>query len=56
MKKRENTTTSRKNEDAQVSAFAEANRQVTEADLEKVTGGLTPEKVEASSENIRRVK
>jgi hypothetical protein len=56
MKKREDSTTSRQNDDALVSACVEANRQVPEVDLEKVTGGLTPEKVEASSENIRRVK
>jgi hypothetical protein len=56
MKKREDSTASGKNEDARVSAFVKANEQLSEAALEKVAGGLTPEKVEASSENIRRVK
>jgi hypothetical protein len=56
MKKREDSTTSRKDKRAQVSAFAKAMGQLPDADLDKVSGGLTPEKVEASSENIRRVK
>jgi len=56
MKKAEERGKTSKDEKAQLSAPAEADRELSDTDLAKVAGGLTPEKVEASSENIRRVK
>lgn len=35
--------------------FEASSHELTDAELDAVSGGLTPDKVEAGSENVRRV-